>query len=179
MVLSAQWADIKEPVARFFFRGMELILCPAHVAESTLRVANRAHNRENGAAQQMSWIGRTVPLPEAIGSHLESFLGKPVGAVRIVENSLFARLHGRAVATTRRGRIYLRGTADDFFSDPWLMLHEFWHVIGQWETRALTIRRYLMECVRNGYWNNRFEVEARNFADRHVLQLRKQLRLHQ
>jgi len=115
-------------------------------------------------------------MPEGIGSCLESFLGKPVGGVRIVENSLFARLHGRAVATTRRGRIYLRGTADDFFSDPWLMLHEFWHVIGQWEPRALTISRYLVECARRGYWNNRFEVEARSFADEHVHSLRMMLR---
>ncbi|HUI61909.1 MAG TPA: DUF4157 domain-containing protein [Steroidobacteraceae bacterium] len=124
----------------------------------------------------MSWIGRTVPLPDATSACLERLLGRPVSAVRIVENSLFARLHGRAIATTRRDRIYLRGTAEDFFGDPWLMLHEFWHVVGQWETRALTLRGYLAECVRRGYWNNRFEVEARKFADANVHQLRILLR---
>lgn len=92
--------------------------------------------------------------------------------VRIIEHSLFVRLHGRAVATTRRGSIYLRQSAAEFFEDPWLMLHEYWHVIGQWQPRKLTIRGYLAECIRHGYWNNRFEVEARAFADAHVHQLR-------
>ena len=32
----------------------------------------------------------------------------------------------------------------------------------------LTVRSYLLECLRRGYWNNRFEVEARAFAARHV-----------
>jgi hypothetical protein len=33
------------------------------------------------------------------------------------------------------------------------------------------VRRYLLECLRRGYWNNRFEVEAREFADLHVARL--------
>jgi hypothetical protein len=33
------------------------------------------------------------------------------------------------------------------------------------------VRRYLLECVRRGYWNNRFEVEAREFADAHAAAL--------
>jgi hypothetical protein len=92
--------------------------------------------------------------------------------VRVVEHSLFVRFHGRAVATTRRRRIYLRGSAEEFFDNPWLMLHEYCHVLKQWEPRSLTVMRYLTECVRRGYWNNRFEVEAREFADEHVQRLR-------
>jgi hypothetical protein len=31
--------------------------------------------------------------------------------------------------------------------------------------------RYMLEWVRRGYWNNRFEVEARQFADQNAAQL--------
>ena len=90
--------------------------------------------------------------------------------MKVIEYSWFARLHG-ACATTRLQRIYLAGSAADFFSNPWLMLHEYCHVLRQWQTGSLTVRRYLIECLRRGYWNNRFEVEAREFADRRAAQL--------
>lgn len=117
-------------------------------------------------------IGRTVALPSSLLAALEAVLGEPVSHVRIIEHSLYARLHRRAIATTRRRSIYLRDSAQDFFDDPWLMLHEYCHVLKQWETGELTVARYLLECLRHGYWNNRFEVEARAFADRHVHALR-------
>lgn len=96
--------------------------------------------------------------------------------VRIIEHSLFARLHGRAIATTRRRGIFLRGSAAEFFENPSLMLHEYCHVLLQWETGSLTTLRYLRECLRRGYWHNRFEVEAREFARRHESRLRELLR---
>jgi hypothetical protein len=106
-------------------------------------------------------------VPETVGAALEVLFGEPIDQVRVIEHSLFVRLHGRAVATTRRRRIYLRGSAADFFQNTSLMLHEYCHVLKQWEPRTLTITRYLWECVRRGYWNNRFEIEAREFADTH------------
>jgi hypothetical protein len=114
--------------------------------------------------------------PEPVRRALEQMLGTQVGHVKVIEHSWFVRLHGRAVATTRRRRIYLRGSAADFFDDPWLMLHEYCHVIRQWEPRNLTLRRYLVECLRHGYWNNRFEVEARAFADLNAAGLQALLR---
>ena len=122
-------------------------------------------------------IGRAVPLPSHLRTALEAVLGQDVSRVRIVEHSLYARLHPRAIATTRRRRIYLRGCAEDFFENPWLMLHEFCHVLEQWEPGDLTLRRYALEWLRRGYWNNRFEVEARAFADRHVHALRRKAAL--
>ena len=116
-----------------------------------------------------------VPLPEDLRLALEEILGESVAHVRVIEHSRYARAHGRAVATTRRGRIYLRGSADEFFSDPWIMLHEYCHVLRQWQTGSLTVPRYLIECLRRGYWNNRFEVEARAFADTHTGALRARL----
>ncbi len=106
-----------------------------------------------------------MPVPARVGAALGQLFGEGVDQVRIVEHSPFVRLHGRAVATTRRRRIYLRGSAHDFFQNPWLMLHEYCHVLKQWEPRTLTLPRYVLEWVRRGYWNNRFEVEAREFAD--------------
>jgi len=114
---------------------------------------------------------RAVEVPDAVARALEQLLGAPVGTVQVIEHSRYARLHGRAVATTRPERIYLRGSAQEFFGDPRLMLHEYWHVVRQWRPGRLTLGRYLMECCRRGYWNNRFEVEAREFADQNAPQL--------
>jgi hypothetical protein len=114
--------------------------------------------------------GRKAAVPEAVSDALEQLLGERIGHVKIIEYSWFARLHG-AFATTRRQRIYLSGSAADFFSNPWLMLHEYCHVLRQWQTGSLTVPRYLIECLRRGYWNNRFEVEAREFADQKAAQL--------
>lgn len=120
----------------------------------------------------MVTIGHAVTLPDPLQAALQAVLGVAVSRVRIVEYSLYARLHPRAIATTRRRCIHLRGSAEEFFEDAWLMLHEYWHVLKQWETGDLTVRRYALEWLRHGYWNNRFEVEARAFADRHVQALR-------
>jgi Domain of unknown function (DUF4157) len=118
---------------------------------------------------------RAATPPAAVRRALEAVLGAGVGAVRVIEYSRFVRLHGRAVATTRPGRIYLRGSAEEFFANPWLMLHEYCHVLHQWRGGTLTLARYAAEWLRHGYWNNRFEVEARAFADRHVARLHAEL----
>ena len=114
--------------------------------------------------------GRKAAVPAAVSDALERLLGERIGHVKVIEYSWFARLHG-AFATTRLQRIYLSGSAADFFSNPWLMLHEYCHVLRQWQTGSLTVPRYLIECLRRGYWNNRFEVEAREFADQKAAQL--------
>src|SRR5262249_19788510 len=102
-----------------------------------------------------------VTPPPEVRAALEQFFGSAVGTVRVIEHSWLARLHLRAVATTRRRRIYLRGSAHDFFASPALMLHEYCHVLHQWAPGHLSVTRYLIECLRRGYWNNRFEIEAR------------------
>ena len=109
-------------------------------------------------------MGRSVALPESVRIALVKFFGDEIARVVVIENSFFARLHWGALATTRRRRIYLRGGAKVFFNDPALMMHEYFHVVKQWEPRRLTSTRYVFEWLRRGYWRNRFEVEARQFT---------------
>lgn len=86
-------------------------------------------------------------------------------AVSIVEHSRFARLHA-AVAVTRRDAIYLRDSAEAFLANPELTLHEYYHVLCQWNTGELSVARYLAEWVRQGmsYHRIAYEAQARAFA---------------
>jgi Domain of unknown function (DUF4157) len=110
--------------------------------------------------------------PERLRSALQEIFGEPVDHVRVIENSFYARLHFGARATTRRNRILLRDSAAAFWCDPDLVLHEYFHVLRQWQPRRLTIWRYLLESLQRGYWLNRFEIEARQFAAIHSRRLR-------
>jgi len=117
-------------------------------------------------------MSRPVEVPQPILSSLEVLFGCSAASVQVYEYSWFVRLHGRAIATTRRDRIYLRGGAQDFFDSPALVLHEYCHVLRQWRPGTLTTSRYLVECAKRGYWNNRFEIEARRFAEQHAMRFR-------
>src|SRR5437868_2452498 len=88
-------------------------------------------------------MGRRAALPEPVRIALATFFGDDIARVEVIENSFFARLHWNAVATTRRRHIYLRGNAKDFFNDPGLLMHEYFHVMKQWEPRLLTSCRYV------------------------------------
>ncbi len=55
-----------------------------------------------------------------------------------------------------RSRTFARNSA--------VVLHEYFHVIKQWSPRRLTRWRYVVEWLRRGYVNNRFEIEARDFV---------------
>jgi hypothetical protein len=121
---------------------------------------------------------RVVPLPGEFEAPLTALFGDGVRRVRVIEHSLFARLHAGAVATTRRGSIYLTGSAADFFANPALVLHEYCHVLLQWEPGRLTRAKYLLECLRRGYWDNCFEVEAREFAQSNLYRFRALLSRH-
>jgi hypothetical protein len=116
--------------------------------------------------------GGEALVPETLRAALEQLLGERITQVKVIEHSWIARLHPRARAITRRARIYLRGGAREFFADPSLMLHEYCHVIRQWQTGRLTVLRYLRSWLRHGYRNNPFEVEARAFADANAGRLR-------
>ena len=108
--------------------------------------------------------GQFSRLPEALRSALFELLGADAQGVDLVERSWRVRWHPRALATTRRNRIYLRGSIEEFACDAELVLHEYFHVLEQWRPRRLTRLSYLWELMRRGYRNNRFEVEAREYV---------------
>jgi hypothetical protein len=102
-------------------------------------------------------------LPTAVRNALQEVFGGAAARVELIEKSWLVRWHPRALATTRPNCIYLRGTIAEFACDPELVLHEYFHVLNQWAPRRLTRLRYVIEWLRRGYFNNRFEVEAREF----------------
>ena len=65
--------------------------------------------------------------------------------------------------------------ASEFFADPALVLHEYYHVLRQWNRGRLSIARYLAEWLRHGYWSNRYERHARRFVDLRLPALRRHL----
>jgi hypothetical protein len=123
-------------------------------------------------------LGHHASPPAPIRKALEQLFSQPIDGVRVIEHSLYARLHLGVRATTRRERIYLQHSADEFWRDPELVLHEYFHVLAQWQPRRLTIFRYLRECWHCGYWNNRFEIEARAFASAHRARFERLLAEH-
>ena len=124
------------------------------------------------------WFGNRCYPPKDVQQALETLFGESVSKIKVVQYSIFVRFHWRAIATTRKNRIYLRGSGKEFFADGPLMLHEYFHVIRQWGTGDMTIPRYLLECFRRGYWDNRFEVEARDFTDSEIFRYRALLAQH-
>jgi hypothetical protein len=95
---------------------------------------------------------------------LDQVFGTSVGQIKVIEHSRYARAHLGMTATTRPKGIFLAISGDEFVSNPELLLHEYFHVLRQWSTGRLTPWRYLVESARRGYWNNRFEREAREFS---------------
>jgi hypothetical protein len=118
------------------------------------------------------WLGNLCRPPKDVQAALEALFGQPVGHVKVVQYSIYVRFHMRAIATTRPNRIYLRGSGKEFFADGPLLLHEYFHVLRQWSTGDLTIPKYLLECFRRGYWDCRYEIEAREFTSREIFRYR-------
>lgn len=114
-------------------------------------------------------------LPERLRASLVALLGDGVDDVEIVPHSWYARLHLGVRATTRRNRILLRGSVEEFCADPALVLHEYFHVLRQWNTGRLSTLAYLSEWLRRGYWANRYERQARRFVDLRLAALRERL----
>lgn len=108
--------------------------------------------------------GARYILPQSVNVALERVFAEPVDGVIVIEHSLYARAHLGMRATTRPNRILLAIGGAEFVANPELLLHEYCHVIRQWRPGHLTRSRYLLESARCGYWDNRFEREARAFA---------------
>jgi hypothetical protein len=121
-------------------------------------------------------IGRRYLLPHVVAAALERVFEESVGDVAVIERSRYAKLHRGMAATTRPNRILLTISGAEFASSPELLLHEYYHVLCQWRTGYLTRWRYIVESIRCGYRQNRYELEAREFAAANLDQYREFLR---
>lgn len=75
-----------------------------------------------------------------------------------------AKLNSAKVAIVFGRTIYLHNTSkSEFLNDKKWVLHELKHV-EQYKRHGFAgfLVRYVWEWIRKGYFNNRFEVEARN-----------------
>ncbi|HNQ75130.1 MAG TPA: RHS repeat-associated core domain-containing protein, partial [Pseudothauera hydrothermalis] len=108
----------------------------------------------------------------AIADCLEMIFGQSVAGVN-VRNKTVVR---NDFVTTRKNSIRLPPTLsmDEFFADHGLVLHEYYHVLRQWNTGELTRRGYLAEVARTGSWadGNRFEDASNEFAKSHAQALK-------
>jgi Zn-dependent peptidase ImmA (M78 family) len=120
-------------------------------------------------------IGRRYVLPQTVAAALEQVFEESVAGVIVIELSRYAKLHRGMVATTRPNRILLSISGSEFVASPELLLHEYYHVLCQWRTQYLTRWRYLVEFVRCGYRQNRYEQEAHEFASANAEQYRAAL----
>ncbi|MDB4907557.1 MAG: hypothetical protein JWO05_2341 [Gemmatimonadetes bacterium] len=106
-------------------------------------------------------IGEQVTLPAAL---LERW--PELGRVRWRRGGLPPRVAGWCLgqptvsAVTLWSNVYLGHAAP---LDEELLLHEFRHV-DQFVSDPLFAVRYIVESIRRGYHQNRFEVDARDYA---------------
>lgn len=124
-------------------------------------------------------FGQGYVLPERVAIALEHVFEEPVRAIKVIEYSRYARIHLGMAATTRPNRILLAISGAEFVANPEVVLHEYFHVLRQWGTGQLTRWRYLVESARRGYWENRFEKEAREFSAGAVERYRSYLEQNQ
>ena len=94
---------------------------------------------------------------------------------RIIENSFVARIacwymRGKAIAIVFGKGIHIFGVnKTDFLKDKRWLEHELEH-IRQYKKYGFFkfLFLYLVESIKKGYYNNRFEVEARRAADQKI-----------
>lgn len=110
-------------------------------------------------------IGRRIALPEPIRvryPELRRVQWRRGGAPVYVAGWFLGR--GSAAAITLWRVVFLAPTVA---LDPELLLHELRHV-EQFESSITFPLRYLWESVRRGYFENRYEADARAFAARRL-----------
>ena len=105
---------------------------------------------------------------------LEKIFGEPIDDITITIAKDFVHWHlgddengkPRRGATTRPGKIFINMACNEFWSDPTLVLHEYYHVVQQWGHEGMTIPGYLLN------WKRR-ERDAGDFAKRNVGKLKE------
>jgi len=108
-----------------------------------------------------------APASGAMADCLEMIFGESVSGVDVRNKTVV----NNEFVTTRKNSIRLPPnlSMEEFFGDQKLVLHEYYHVIRQWNTGALSRRAYVAEFMRNGSaQGNKFEDAATEFAGANV-----------
>jgi hypothetical protein len=100
----------------------------------------------------------------------------------IKENSLLARIAARKLKQDKMamvlGRtILLHDTKrEEFLNNKRWLRHELVH-IRQFKQHGyfIFLLKYLIESIKNGYYNNKYEIEARNAEDDGMIELQMEL----
>ncbi len=130
----------------------------------------------SASSERAAKCSATVPpSPPPSPPHSAKSSANPSITFASSKTLLYARMHFGARATTRRGRILLRGSANDFWNDPELVLHEYFHVLRQWRNRRLTIWKYLKESARNELLAQLLRNRSEAFAAAHWRALNSRL----
>jgi hypothetical protein len=98
-------------------------------------------------------LGPAEPAPDWAPPGVTIRRGRLITAI----GGLLGRMGAPAAAVTLRSTIVVDR---DVQLSPALLAHEMEHV-KQWRADALFPVKYALESARRGYWNNRYEVEAR------------------
>ena len=110
-------------------------------------------------------IGTTESLPSPLVDRYPE-----LGKVRCRRGGLPPRIAGWCLGQSSVAAITLWSTiwfGEHAAMDEELLLHESRHVAQFGASRAFPLL-YLWESVRRGYWNNRFEIDARAYATQRI-----------
>ena len=102
-------------------------------------------------------LGRRVAPPPEVASQVPGGVVFREGRLVPAVGGVLGKMKGPAAAVTLGRTIVVH---PDVRLSRRLLAHELTHV-RQWEEDRLFPLRYALESLRRGYWNNRYELEAR------------------
>lgn len=105
-------------------------------------------------------LGEPVPPPAELRESLPEGVVLRRGRLIPRIGGILARMQGPAAAVALGRTVVLDPDAP---LTPTLLAHELTHV-RQWRQDPLFPLRYTLATLRHGYWNNPYEVEAREVA---------------
>jgi uncharacterized protein RhaS with RHS repeats len=112
--------------------------------------------RNNPVRYGDPWGLASCECPPAQKNCLELLFKQPVGGVKIVTKGPSKKWD----ATTRKNKIIVYGSCEDFFNNPDTVLEEYHHVLRQWNTGRLSRLKYAIAWIKDGY-DNKWERESK------------------
>jgi RHS repeat-associated protein len=124
---------------------------------------------ENSPVDFKDELGLCQPSPK-MQACLDKVFNEPTGGVKIQPKIDPKKGY---TATTRKNLIIITIPCDSFLNDSNQVLEEYYHVLQQWNTGRLNKRKYGWEYLKHGYEKNKYEIEAKKFANDHQKEYEK------